>query len=111
MSVPPGSPIEFKVSCAGPWFVPQVVRLGRGGSPRHEVDLVEHPVPADLPTRLPGRTQSTSSGSYLEARLPMGSRPRELTLAVWLKPTLLTDRWLASGRCSQPGWTLRAARG
>ena len=95
LSVPPGSPIEFKVSCARPWFVPQVVRLGRGGSPRHEVDLVEHLVPADLPTRLPGRTQSTSSGSYLEARLPMGSRPRELTLAVWLMPTLLTDRWQA----------------
>jgi N,N-dimethylformamidase len=91
LSVPAGARIEFKVSCARTWFTPELVRLRRGGSERHEVDLVEQAVPASLPYRLPGRVQPTRSGSYLEARVPAAVGLRELTLAVWMMPTLLSD--------------------
>jgi N,N-dimethylformamidase len=86
LSVRAGDPIAFHVSCELPDYRPEIVRLRRGGSPRHGVPLVEDAVASGLPDRLPGRVQTTTSGSFVQAG-PVG-RLDAIGLAVWFLPTL-----------------------
>src|SRR5690606_13224431 len=86
LSVRAGDPIAFHVSCAHDGYRPEIVRLRRGGSERHGTDLVEEPVASGLPDRLPGRVQTTTSGSFVEAGAvgPVDA----IGLAIWFLPTL-----------------------
>jgi N,N-dimethylformamidase len=86
LSVRAGDPIAFHVSCAHADYRPEVVRLRRGGSPRHGLELVEETVASGLPARLPGRVQATTSGSFVETG-PVGPMDA-VGLAVWFLPTL-----------------------
>jgi N,N-dimethylformamidase len=89
LSVRAGDPIAFCVSCAHAAYQPEIVRLRRGGSPRHGTALVEEPAPAELPAQLPGRMQATTSGSFAEAELTELRGPLDAVgLAVWFLPTL-----------------------
>ncbi|OZM77510.1 N,N-dimethylformamidase beta subunit family domain-containing protein [Pseudonocardia sp. MH-G8] len=89
LSVRAGEEIAFCVSSEHDAYAPEIVRLRRGGSERHGSPLVEEPVEAGLPATLPGRVQSTTSGSFVEAT-PGGSLD-ELGLAIWFQPTLPGD--------------------
>ncbi|OLS97323.1 hypothetical protein BJF90_42725 [Pseudonocardia sp. CNS-004] len=85
LSVRAGDPIAFHVSCAHADYRPEIVRLRRGGSPRHGLELVEEAVASELPARV-RRVQTTTSGSFVETD-PIG--PVDAAgLAVWFLPTL-----------------------
>ncbi|MFC5236753.1 N,N-dimethylformamidase beta subunit family domain-containing protein [Pseudonocardia zijingensis] len=86
LSVRAGDPITFHVSCTHEGYRPEIVRLRRGGSERHGAALVEEPGASGLPDRLPGRVQTTTSGSFVEAGAigPMDA----VGLAIWFRPTL-----------------------
>ncbi|WP_051579838.1 N,N-dimethylformamidase beta subunit family domain-containing protein [Pseudonocardia acaciae] len=90
LSVRAGSDIAFCVSSEHDTYRPEIVRLRRGGSPRHGVALVEEPVEAGLPPRVSGRVQVTTSGSFAEAGRPVGPL-HAVGLAVWFLPTLPAD--------------------
>jgi N,N-dimethylformamidase len=86
LSVRAGERVAFHISCEHPEYRPEIVRLRRGGSERHGTPLVEEPVAANLPATLPGRVQTTVSGSSVEAVL--NARLDAVGLAVWFLPTL-----------------------
>lgn len=86
LSVRAGEPITFHLSSEHDEVTPEIVRLRRPGSPRHQAPLVEEVVPADLPGVVAGRPQVTVSGSHVVAAIDrtMG----ELGLALWFRSTL-----------------------
>ncbi len=86
LSVRAGEEIAFCISSEHAAYRPEIVRLRRGGSPRHGSALVEEAVAAGLPARLPGREQATTSGSFVEAG-SLGLLDA-VGLAVWFLPTL-----------------------
>lgn len=85
LSVRAGDPITFFVSCTHDGYRPAIVRLARGGSEQHGSALVEEPIEAELPDRITGRVQTTTSGSFVEATLP--GALGEVGLALWFLPT------------------------
>ncbi|GAA4560595.1 N,N-dimethylformamidase beta subunit family domain-containing protein [Pseudonocardia xishanensis] len=86
MSVPAGGEVAFRISTDHPRVRPEIVRLRRGGGPRHGSAPVEEPVSADLPATVPGRVQHTTSGSHA-VTAPLSPRSG-LGLALWFRPTL-----------------------
>lgn len=86
LSVPAGGLITFHVSCVHAAYRPEIVRMRRGGSERHGFALVEEPIASGLPDHLPGRAQTTTSGSFVEAGAigPMDA----IGTAIWFQPTL-----------------------
>lgn len=89
LSVAAGGEVAFRISAEHPQVRPEIVRLRRGGGPRHGSALVEEPIAADLPDTVPGRVQHTTSGSFVETD-PVPARAR-VGLALWFRPTLLAD--------------------
>ena len=86
LSVRAGEDLTFRLSSEHTEVHPEIVRLRRPGSPRHETRLAEETVPADLPDVIAGRPQTTASGSYVVAAV--GRAVDELGIALWFQPTL-----------------------
>ncbi|WP_020659959.1 N,N-dimethylformamidase beta subunit family domain-containing protein [Amycolatopsis benzoatilytica] len=89
LSVRAGEDVTFHLSSEHGEVRPEIVRLRRPGSPRHQSRLAEETVAADLPDLLTGRPQATTSGSYVAAAV--GRSLDELGLALWFQPTLPGD--------------------
>lgn len=85
LSVPAGQDVAFHLSSEHPRLRTEIVRLRRGGGPRHHTALIEEPVPAGIVEAVPGRVQATQSGSYLHARLD--AEHPAIGMALWLRPT------------------------
>ncbi|GLZ51633.1 N,N-dimethylformamidase beta subunit family domain-containing protein [Actinomycetospora sp. NBRC 106378] len=88
LSVPAGGQVAVHVSSEHAEVAVSLVRLRRGGSPRHHVDLVEEPVGSDLPPRIAGRVQRTCSGSFAAAEV-RADLP-DVGCALWFRPTAPT---------------------
>ncbi|MDQ0381336.1 N,N-dimethylformamidase beta subunit family domain-containing protein [Amycolatopsis thermophila] len=86
LSVRAGERVAFQLSTDHAEVRPGIVRLRQPGSPRHERALAEEPVDADLPAVLPGRSQTTTSGSHAVAAVNRALD--EIGMAVWFQPTL-----------------------
>lgn len=85
LSVRAGDQVGFHISSEYGSYRPEIVRLRRPGSDRHGAPLAEEPVPADLPSKLAGRAQVTTSGSYAEGVL--AGELNATGLGVWFWPT------------------------
>lgn len=112
LSVRAGTDVTFHVSSEHPRVQAQIVRLRRGGGPRHGAALLEDPIDADVPHEFTGRLQATTSGSFIEAHLQ--EQLTEMGLAVWFKPTASTAQphpVISAGSlnltASQQGFALR----
>jgi N,N-dimethylformamidase len=97
--VHPGDTVEIKVSCAGPEFTADVIRLGPDAQAAPEMSL----------GRFPGRRQDLVGGSYFIAELGEEvPSPAGLTVTLWFRPALLTGpQCLMAGLSAAGGWELR----
>lgn len=89
LSVRAGADVTFYVSSEHEQVQAEIVRLRRGGGPRHGITLLEDPVDTEVPATFAGRVQTTTSGSFIEAQL--GSALSDIGVALWFKPTAATD--------------------
>lgn len=88
LSVRAGADVSFAVSSEHPRVQAEIVRLRRGGGPRHGMELLEERIESDVTALVPGRVQTTVSGSFIEATLEAALD--EVGLALWFKPTATT---------------------
>ncbi|MDF2826162.1 MAG: large subunit of N,N-dimethylformamidase, partial [Mycobacterium sp.] len=89
LSVRAGADVAFHVSSEHPRVQAQIVRLRRGGGPRHGMDLLEEPIETAVVSEFAGRVQTTTSGSFIEAHLR--SQRDQIGVALWFKPTASTQ--------------------
>lgn len=87
LSVRAGADVTFFVSSEHARVQAEIVRLRRGGGPRHGMALLEERVDSDVEGEFDARVQATTAGSFLEAGL--ASELGEIGLALWFKPTAL----------------------
>lgn len=106
--------MTFHVSSEHPRVQAELVRLRRGGGPRHGMALLEDPVDSDIEPEFTGRVQTTTAGSFIEA--PLQAALDQIGLAVWVKPTAVTalpTRVISVGllnvTVAQQGFALRDA--
>ncbi len=85
LSAQAGTVVAFHISSEHSRVDTEIVRIRRGGGPRHGLSLIEEHVDSPLTAPLVGRVQSTTSGSFVEARI--GAELDHVGMSLWVKPT------------------------